>query len=156
MMIQRSMFLTLSSAVALAVGSFALVAPRVLLESKGVALPNPAAAIWVREVGLTIFAYGVTLFLVREHGDSTTLRAFFWGNAIVQFGLFPIEIGAYHAGLITQLSGIVPNSVIHVLLGTGFSIFAARMRRRPVDDPSAPHSPKRGAGEPGAVGSATR
>jgi hypothetical protein len=130
MPLHRSMFLTLSSAVALAVGTFALAFPHALLESKGVAPPHDAAAIWVREVGVAIFALGVMMFLVRHHAESPTLRAFFFGNAIVQLGLLPIEIGAYHRRVITQVSGIIPNTVLHVVLASGFLVFAARMREQ--------------------------
>lgn len=122
------MFLTFSSAVALAVGSFAVALPHALLESKGVAPPNDAAAIWVREVGVNIFALGAMMFLVRRHPESPTLRAFLFGNGIVQLGILPIEIGAYHDRVITHLSGIVPNSLLHVVLASGFLLFAARMR----------------------------
>ncbi len=127
-MISRKIFLTLSSSVALAVGSFALLLPHALLESKGVAPPREVAAIWVREVGVSIFALGVVMFLVRKHAESPTLRAFLIGNAIVQLGLFPIEISAYRAELITRLWGIIPNSVLHVALAIGFLFFGARMR----------------------------
>jgi hypothetical protein len=130
MMLRRSTFLTLSSAVALAVGTFALAAPRALLASKGVALPNEGAAIWVRELGVAIFALGLLMFLVRNHADSPTLAAIFFVNAAVQLGLLPIEIGAYHRQVITRFSGIVPNSALHVVLASGFLIFGARMRRR--------------------------
>jgi hypothetical protein len=133
MMRHRSMFLTLTSAVALAVGGFAFALPRTLLESKGIALPNEAAVIWVREVGVAIFALGVIMFLVRRHGASPTLRAFFFGSAIVQLGLLPIEIGAYHDRVITHLSGIVPNSVLHIVLASSFLVFAAGMRTPAVD-----------------------
>jgi hypothetical protein len=128
MMLRRSTFLTLSSAVALAVGTFALTAPHALLESKGVALPNGAAATWVRELGVTIFALGVLMFLVRNHTDSPTLRAIFFASTLVQLGLLPIEICAYHAGVITRLSGIVPSSLLHVALASGFLICGIRMR----------------------------
>jgi hypothetical protein len=141
MLIQRSLFLTLSSVLALGVGSFALLAPEALLESKGVALPSAATAIWVREVGVTIFVLGVMLFLLRKQRPSPTLRVFFWGNALIQLGLFPIEIGAYRDGVITHLAGIIPNSVVHVLLASGFSIFAVCMRV-PVDDPRLAREPE--------------
>lgn len=131
MMLRRSTFLTLSSVVALAVGTFALAAPRALLASKGVALPNEGAAIWVRELGVTIFALGLMMFLVRNHADSPTLAVLFFVNALVQLGLLPIEIVAYHRDVITRLSGIVPNSVLHVVLASGFLIFGARMRGGP-------------------------
>jgi hypothetical protein len=133
MMLHRSLFLTLSAAVALAVGSFAFAFPYTLLESKGVAPPNGAAAIWVREVGIIIFALGLILFLVRKHADSPTLRALLFGNGLVHLGLLPIEIGAYRAGAILRLSGIVPNSVLHVALAIGFLIFAARIREPATD-----------------------
>lgn len=45
---------------------------------------------------------------------------------MLQFALFPIEIAAYLNGVISSLMGIVPNSVLHVLLGFGFAHFATR------------------------------
>lgn len=122
------MFLTLSACVALAVGTLALAVPETLLETKCVALPNHAAAVWVREVGVTILALGVLMFLVRKHGDSPTLRAVLLGNAIVQLGLLPIEIRAYRQGVLGLASGIIPNSVLHIVLAAGFVLFAMRIR----------------------------
>ena len=123
MLLPRSTFLTFAAAAALAVGSFAVAFPQVLLEGKGVALPNDAAAVWVREVGVTIFALGAVLFLVRKHAESPTLRAFFWGNALVQLGLLAVELAARQEGVIT-LSGIVPNGVLHVVLASGFLAYS--------------------------------
>ncbi len=123
----RKSFLTVVSIIALGVGSFALLAPATLLASKGVA-PSEAADVWVREVGIAIVAIGVATFLLRGHGDSPTLRVFLVGNAILQGGLFPIELVAYAHGVITRASGVVPNSVLHVLLAGGFVYFAARIR----------------------------
>jgi hypothetical protein len=128
MTLHRTTFLTLSSVVALAIGTFAFVAPEALLESKGVTIPNSAAALWVREVGLLIFALGLIMFLVRRHPDSPTLRAVLLGNAVVQIGLFPIEIVAYRHDVITLMSGIVPNSVVHALLAVGFLAYALRIK----------------------------
>jgi hypothetical protein len=124
----RTMFLTLSACVALAVGSLALSFPETLLETKGVALPNQAAAVWVREVGVTIVALGVLMFLVRKHDDSPTLRAVLLGNAIVQLGLLPIEIRAYQQGVLGLVSGVIPNSALHLALFAGFVFFAMRIR----------------------------
>ena len=132
MLPRRSTFLTLASVVALAIGSLAVALPQVLLTGKGVLLPNLAAAVWVREVGVSIFAQGATMFLVRRHADSPTLRAFFCGNAIVQVGLLSVEVAAYRDGVIPHLSGILPNSVLHVVLASGFLAYAARIRP-PID-----------------------
>jgi len=121
----RTTFLTLAALIATGVGLLALVAPATLLVSKGVT-PNAAAQVWVREVGALLLAVALSAFLVRRHPHSLTMRAFLLGNAVLQFALFPIEIAAYLNGVITSLMGIVPNSVLHVLLGFGFAYFATR------------------------------
>jgi hypothetical protein len=57
---------------------------------------------------------------MRGHDDSATLRA------LLQLGLFPIEIIAYANGVITKLSGIVPISILHLLLALGFAYFVTK------------------------------
>lgn len=125
----RSLFLTFSSAIALGVGILALTLPRALLDSKGVALPNSAATVWVREVGVMIFALGVLLLLVRKHDDSPTLRAVLLGNAVTHLGLLPVELAAYHEQVLTRASGVVPNTLLHLVLALGSLFFAARLTR---------------------------
>jgi hypothetical protein len=124
---RRKTFLTVAAAIAVIVGAVALFAPTVLLDSKGVA-PSAAANVWMREVGIAILAIGVASFLVRGHDDSPTLRAFLVGNAVLQVGIFPIELAAYSAGTITKAAGIVPNEILHALLAAGFVFYAARIR----------------------------
>jgi hypothetical protein len=122
----RELFLTIASGLATTIGGFAAILPRRLLAGKGV-VPNPATNVWVREVGVLLVAIGVAAFLVRSQPDSPTLRAFLVGNVIVQVGLFPIEIIAYSRGVITRLSGVVPNTVLHIALAVGFSYYAMTM-----------------------------
>lgn len=125
----RKTFLSLVAAVALAIGVFALFFPAALLASKGVA-PSAAAEVWVREVGIAIAALGVAAFLMRGAPDSPALRAFLVGNLVLQLGLFPIELVAYREGIITKASGVVPNSILHLLLAMGFATFAIRIPQR--------------------------
>ena len=84
--------------------------------------------VWVREVGVLLVALGVMALLVRREPSSPALRAFLIGNSVVHLGLFPIEIVAYRSDVITLLSGIVPNSILHVVLASGFAYFAVTMR----------------------------
>jgi hypothetical protein len=123
----RKAFLTMSSLIALAVGLFALCAPELLLQSKGVDV-NAGTTIWVREVGVMLIAVGITVFMVRNHADSSTLKAVLVGNVVVQLGLLVIEPLAYSAGIITKLAGIAPNTMIHVLLAFGFCYYASKIR----------------------------
>jgi hypothetical protein len=125
---KRSTFLSIAASIALAVGAFALFAPAELLASKGIS--STTASVWTREVGALLIAIGVIVFSVRNHADSPTLQAVLNGNAIVQLGLFPIEVLAYREGTITQLSGIVPNSVLHLCLAAGFLYYATTMKLR--------------------------
>lgn len=123
-MSQRA-FLTIVALIALAIGSFAAIAPAALLESKGV-LPSEAGNLWARELGVALVALGIVTFLARKHEPSPTLRAFLIGNAVLQLGLFPIEIIGYARGVITSLAGIVPNSILHLVLAGAFAYYASR------------------------------
>lgn len=125
----RSGFLVVVSCVAFAVAVFALGFPDALLAAKGVQ-PSPEVLVWVREVGAQILAAGVTTFLARKAPDSVALRALLSGNAVLHFGLLPIELIAYAQGVIPTLSGIVPNSILHVVLATSFVVYARRIPLR--------------------------
>jgi hypothetical protein len=123
---KRSTFLTLAAASALGVGTTAILAPAKFLASKGV-IDNPAAEVWMREVGVLIFASGVAALAVRNHEDSPTLRALLLSNAVVQWGLLPIELLAFSKAALTNGWGIVPNTVLHVVLGAAFLFYASRV-----------------------------
>lgn len=116
----RQYFLASASVIAFSVGLFALIAPETLLESKGVE-PVVGTLIWVRETGLLLITTGIIAFSVRKHEISPTLKAFLFGNIIIQIGLFLIELVAYLNGVITKLSGIIPNLSLHVILAIGFA-----------------------------------
>jgi hypothetical protein len=126
----RKSFLTLVSAIAMLVGTVALLLPAALLDSKGVA-PNAAANVWAREVGIALISIALIAFIVKGHPDSPTMKAFLIGNALLQLGLFPIEIMAFANGTLTKLSGIVPNSLLHLGLAAAFVYYAARVQTPP-------------------------
>ncbi len=123
----RKTFLTIASVIAFAVGTIAALFPMAILESKGVT-PGAPVIVWIRQVGVAILGIGLVSFLIRGHAPSATIRAFLYGNAAHQLMLAPIEVVAFRAGTITKLSGIVPNTVLHVLLATGFLYFASKER----------------------------
>lgn len=122
---QQKTFLTVAAAIALIVGAIAVLFPAALLASKGT-LPSAAADVWMREVGVLLVCIGVIASLVRNHADSPTLRVLMLGNLLVQLGLFATEALAYASGVITKLSGVMPNSILHLLLATGFAYFWLR------------------------------
>lgn len=118
-----------SSLVAFAVGSVALLFPGWILSSKGV-VPSAPTAVWVREVGVLIFAIGLVTFWARKSKEVVAVRAVLLGVATIHLGLLPIELIAYAQGVITKASGVAPNSVLHVVLGLGSLHFAREAVRR--------------------------
>jgi hypothetical protein len=127
------LFMTVVAASAIGVGTFGIGWPASLLQSKGADLA-PATLVWVREVGILILAQGATTFLMRHQPPSKALRAFLIGGALTQVGLFPIEIVAYAQGAVTRLSGIVPNSLLHLVFAWGFAACALRVSRTDAEE----------------------
>jgi hypothetical protein len=123
----RLVFLTIASLIAISVGVFALLFPTILLESKGVE-PINGTLVWTREVGLLLICLGIIGFSTRKHDNSATLKALLFGNIIIQIGLFLIELIAYSDGIITKISGVIPNLSLHVLLTTGFLYYWTTMK----------------------------
>ncbi|NMM28152.1 MAG: hypothetical protein HHJ12_12900 [Glaciimonas sp.] len=55
----------------------------------------------------------------------------------VQLGLLATEVSGYADGVITKLSGVMPNSVLHLLLAVGFAYFWINGGKAPgQNDPS--------------------
>ncbi|CAN5809992.1 hypothetical protein BH11PSE8_BH11PSE8_33700 [soil metagenome] len=123
----RKLFLTVSSIIALAVGAIALLQPAVLLQSKGI-VSNAAANVWMQETGIALVSIGLVAFLLRGQPDSPAMRAFLVGATALQLGLLAIELMAFAEGVITELAGVAPNSVLHLALAFGFAYFAATMK----------------------------
>jgi len=114
---KRKTFLSIVSPVALIIGLVALFFPSILLESKGV-IPGGPVKVWMSEVGILLVSAGVILFLVRKEEDSIALKAILIGNTLVQIGLL---------GVIKEVSGIIPNSILHVLLSIGFIYYLSKI-----------------------------
>jgi hypothetical protein len=126
---QRTSFLGVVTAIALGVGACAVLVPTQFLASKGIQ-GNPAAAVWMREVGVALLAFGVMALRMRTLPDGPALRAFMLGNAVLQWGLLPIEVLAYQGGVITEFWGMAPNSALHAVLGAAFLYYA--FTKRPI------------------------
>ncbi|WP_421810724.1 hypothetical protein [Flagellimonas sp.] len=123
---KRKTFVTIVAPLAALIGIVALFYPSVLLESKGVNSGEPVK-VWMSEVGILLISTGIVLFLVRKEQVSIALKAIFFGNIIIQIGLLTIEILAYQNGVIKEVSGIIPNSILHILLLFGFTYYLVKM-----------------------------
>ena len=120
---KRTQFLTIASIIAFAVGIYATIFPKVLLESKGVT-PDIGAKIWTTEVGVLLIGIGILVFGIRKMAFSKSLKVILLANAFIQIGLFAIEFIAWINNQITIASGVIPNLSIHILLTIGFIYYS--------------------------------
>jgi len=123
----RKIFLTIVACVALLIGCFALVAPSVLIEQVKYAAPSPTADVMARTVGVLLISFGVLNFLVRNHGDSPTMKSILIANALLQIGIMPIDPYAYYTGVFGDMSAFVPNTILHILVFSGFIYYLVKM-----------------------------
>lgn len=123
----RKYFLLFVGCVAVAIGLFALTLPTELIVGKAVA-SDELAAVWVREVGVLLLAIGVLNLLARNLADSPELKLILFFDLLVQLGLFPIELLAYSNGTLTNLSGVAPNTILHLVLTAGFTFYLSKIK----------------------------
>jgi hypothetical protein len=110
----RKTFLTVLAFIAATIGMIATFAPMVILNSKGVH-GNFVATIWVREVGVLLFAVGALNYWMRSSIDQSAIMAVLSTNLIIQASLLPIEVIAYMQGWLS-FAGIAPNTILHSVL----------------------------------------
>lgn len=120
------LFLTLVSTVAISIGSLALFAPLTLLVEVKHAVPNDAAVVMARTVGVLLISVGLLNFSLRTHVDSPTMRVVLKANAALQLLILPIDPMAYANGTYATLGSFVPNTILHLILAAGFVYFASR------------------------------
>nr|WP_315190478.1 hypothetical protein [uncultured Albidiferax sp.] len=125
----RKLFLTLAAAVAALVGAIALIAPAFLLTTLKGAVPNAAALVMARTTGLLLLTVALTAFLVRGHADSPSMEAILTANLALQLGLIPMDPMAYMSGAFTTIGSFAPNTVIHLVLATGFAYYLVKLRK---------------------------
>lgn len=124
----RSLFLILGAAVAAAIGLLALVAPHTLLTELKYAQSNPAAEVMARTIGVLLLSVALVNFLVRKHPDSPTLKAILIGDLFLQLAILPIDPWAFYNGTFNTLASFIPNTIIHILLASGFIYYLATMK----------------------------
>jgi hypothetical protein len=126
----RKLFLTIASVIAALVGGLSLLAPDILLGPVKAAVANPAALVMARTVGVLLLAVALLAFLVRRHEDSPTMEAVLKANLALQLGILPIDPLAYMSGTFGTLGAFVPNTIVHILLASGFAYYLVQLRKR--------------------------
>ncbi len=126
----RNIFLTITAFIACSIGSFALLAPGVLIEFAKHAEPSASADVMARTVGILLITIGCLNFLVRNDPDSPTMRSILIANIILQLGIMPIDPHAYWIGVFAEKSAFIPNTILHIVMLLGFIFYLRKMSQR--------------------------
>ena len=138
----RKLLFTITAVTAGAVGALALLFPRVLIAGVKMAATTPAAEVMARTVGVLLLGIAVLDFLVRDHEDSPSLRAILLTNLFVQLAILPIDPMAYATGVYGTPAAFVPNTVLHLVLATGYAraLFRPATRAAPLRSSGMPRA----------------
>lgn len=118
----RQTFLTIASAVSLLFSAYMIAAPGKMMEGMGVG-PNAGTNVVLQAMSVMLLSIAVMTFLARKDPGSQALRAILIGNVVMHTVALPIDWIAYAQGVFTQLSGILPGTIIHVIFALGFIYF---------------------------------
>ncbi|MDH5233151.1 MAG: hypothetical protein OEZ58_22390 [Gammaproteobacteria bacterium] len=124
----RKIFLSLVSIVAISIGTFALLFPSILIIDVKMAIPSETANVMARTVGVLLIAFGVLNYLIRGQRDSQTFRSILIANLLLQLGLVPIDVFAYFSGVFLTLGSFLPNTILHLVLAGGFVYYLKEMK----------------------------
>ena len=112
--------LVFTAAVALCIGSLALLFPALLLAGKGVMPVEPGAVAMTRTVGVALIGVAVLDLAVSSLPPSVVLRRVLLANAAFQLGLLPLDPWACATGAFHGLASFLPNSILHVVVAAMF------------------------------------
>jgi hypothetical protein len=133
----RKTFLTISAALGVLFGIYMLVAPTKMMEGMGTS-ENAVANVVLQAFGVVMLAIAAILFFARNDEGSPALKAILIGSIIMHFGDLPVDWIAYSNGTFTQISGLIPGTIVHVLLGIGFIYYLMRLSQ--ADESSQKHN----------------
>lgn len=124
----RKTFLTLAAFVACTIGSIAAFFPSVLLVEMKSATPSETGLVMARTAGVFLLSFGVLNFLVRGDATSRTMVSLLFANALLQLLILPVDPLAYMWGVYGSIRSFIPNTVLHIILLSGFLYFWHKAR----------------------------
>lgn len=123
---KRQTFLTIAAVVGALFAVVMLASPSKMMENVG-GQPNDTTNVVLQVVGVMLFSISVMTFLARKDGGSIALRAILIGSILMHLVSLPIDWIAFQAGTLTQLSGIIPGTIVHVILAVGFIYYLMKL-----------------------------
>jgi hypothetical protein len=126
---KRSTFLLITALLAGLFGCMMLLMPAQAAGNFGFSA-DPMSSLLIRSIGGMILSKGVLSFLVRNHGDSMTLRAVLLFNVLVHTLALIIDLSGVAQGVLS-MDKIAVGIITHLFIGIGSLIYMMKISPEP-------------------------
>ena len=126
---KRQTFLTIAAALGTLFSLYMFFAPAKMMEGMGVQ-SNDTINVILQVMCVMLFTIAVITFLARRDEGSIALRAIIIGSIMMHIISIPIDWVAYQRGIFTQISGLIPGTIIHIILGVGFILCLKNLKAK--------------------------
>lgn len=123
---KRSTFLLIAAIITTLFGGMMLFLPIKAAESFGLT-PNPESSLIFRWLGAIILSSAILNFLVRNHGDTDTLKAVFIFNIALHAITLIVDFVGIGEGIL-EVSKLVPGLVFHSFICIGSIVYLMRIK----------------------------
>lgn len=128
----RKVFLLISGIIGLLFGVYMIAAPAAMMKGVGAPASEATNAV-LQAMGATLIAVSIMLLAARNDAGSPALRGLLLGGFLMHLLELPVDWVAYNRGIFTEISGIIPGTVVHVVLGIGFLYYLVRMKKPAIE-----------------------
>jgi len=123
---KRSIFLIITSIISVLFGGMMFFLPDTMIEGYG-SVPDLFSSFMMREIGVLILCSGLLNFLVRNNGDSMSLKAILIFNATYHVAMIPIVLlGVSQEVFMFDKS--IGGLVAHLFIGIGSLIYLMKIK----------------------------
>ncbi len=123
---KRSIFFLITSIIGALLGAMMLFTPAKAAESFGLET-SPAINMMFGIIGGMLLGVAFLNFMVRNHGDSATLKTVLMTNIVLHAISICTDLVSVSNGVL-EFSKIVPAIVIHLFVGIGAIIYAMKIK----------------------------
>ena len=125
---KRQTFLIIAATVGTVFSLYMFLAPAKMMEGMGIQSNDSINAI-LQVMCVMLFSISVITFLARKDEGSIALRAIIIGSIFMHIASIPIDWIAFQRGVFTQISGLIPGTIVHIILAIGFILCLKNLKQ---------------------------
>ena len=118
---KRSTFLLIAAILAFLFAALMLATPQAAADGVGMAA-TPETSLLFRSIGGMLLSVGLLNLMVRNHGDSNTLRAVLIFNIVLNFMGMVSDVPGFVGGFLS-FSKVLPGHIVHLFIIVGSFIY---------------------------------